>query len=175
MKKEKLSQKEEKLSQVELRRVLCYNPCTGNFMWRIKPRPGIKIGSIAGCIQRPRSTGRTYRIIRLYGDLYSVHRLAFLYIKGYWPREVDHKDENGLNNRWSNLRECTHSQNVANQGPRKDNKLGVKGVYRRKSGKYRAQINIMGKRTHLGNFDTLVAATLAYRKAAKKYFGEFAK
>jgi len=98
-------------------------------------------------------------------------------MRGYWPQnQMDHKDGNGLNNRWSNLRECSRSQNGANrQGPQKNNKLGIKGVgLHVKSGKYHARIRVHGKQIHLGYYDTSEAAACAYQKAAKKHFGEFA-
>ncbi|KKM16827.1 hypothetical protein LCGC14_1681870 [marine sediment metagenome] len=163
----------KEINQIELRKLLCYNPLSGNFMWRVSVNRRIRIGSIAGSVVRDRR-GKSYTHIKIHGQSYLAHRLAFLYIKGRWPREIDHKDGKGLNNKWLNLRECTHSQNAANQGPRKDNKLGVKGVsYYSGSGKYVAQIGIYGKKTHLGYFNTVEAATRAYKKAAKKHYGEF--
>ena len=53
--------------------------------------------------------------------------------------------------------------------------LGVKGVRQRKNGKYSTSITISGNRIYLGRFDNIEKAALAYKKAAKKYFGEFAK
>ena len=165
----------KELKQAEVQRLLCYNPLSGNFRWRIALSNRIKIGSTAGCIRRNyKYDTRLYWCIRVYGRLYLAHRLAFLYMRGHWPSEIDHKDGNGLNNRWLNLRECTHSQNKANQGPRNDNKLGIKGVYRNKNGKYVAQIYIHGKKIHLGYFDTSKVAATIYQQATKKYFGEFA-
>ena len=171
-----MSMEKKELTQSEVHRVLCYNPFSGNFMWRIPPHPmaRIKIGGIAGTTWRDPRNGRSYRRIRLYGRAYAAHRLAFLYIRGYWPpQEIDHKDRNGLNNRWLNLREATHSQNQANGSHYKNNKLGIKGVHRRTNGKYHAQIKFNNKKYHLGDFDTPEAASHAYIKAAKKYFGEF--
>ena len=163
----------KKLTQAELRRVLCYNPLSGNFMWRISPRPNIKKGSIAGSISGPKRS--LYIHIFIHGYAYKAHRLAFLYIRGCWPRDqVDHKDKDGLNNRWLNLREATQSQNKANSGPHKNNKLGIKGVHRRTNGKYRVKISVRGKRYYLGQYETLEAAARAYRNAARKHFKEFA-
>ena len=141
-------------------------------MWRVSLNRRIKVGSRAGSVVRDRR-GRSYTHIKIHGQSYLAHRLAFLYMKGYWPHEIDHENGNGLNNHWLNLRECTHSQNVANQGPRKDNKLGIKGVSLYKNGRYQAQININGKRIHLGYYDTPEAAARAYKKAAEKHYGVF--
>lgn len=164
----------KELTQIEIHRVLCYNPLSGNFIWKISPRFNIRIGSAAGgTIRRGR---QLYRKITIYENQYLAHRLAFFYMRGYWPRDqIDHKDGNGLNNCWFNLRECNNSQNHANHGPHKDNKLGIKGVHRVKSGKYQPQICKDGKKVYLGYYDTPKAATCIYQKAAKRYFGEFAK
>ncbi len=157
------------LTQTELRRVLCYNPLSGNFMWRIKPRKGIQLGSVAG------TSGGNYQKIVINRGQYYNHRLAFLYMKGRWPHEIDHKDGNGMNNRWLNLRECTRSQNMANNGPRRNNKFGFKGVHQRKSGRYCAKIKIRNKQIYLGTFDTPGEAGLAYQNASKRIHGAFAK
>ena len=143
-------------------------------MWRVALGRRIKVGGRAGTTCRSCQNGRLNRRIRIHGCVYAAHRLAFLYMKGYWPAEIDHKDRNGLNNRWLNLRECTHSQNQANSGLQKNNKLGIKGVCLRTNGKYHAKIDFNRKRYHLGDFNTSKDASRAYIKAAKKYFGEFA-
>lgn len=91
--------------------------------------------------------------------------------------EVDHKDGNGLNNQKINLRICTHQENGFNQTkPRKNNKLGIKGVcWHKIAEKFQAQIQVNGKGIYLGLFSVLGDADDAYRRAEKKYFGEFAR
>lgn len=87
----------------------------------------------------------------------------------------DHIDRNTLNNLESNLRVCSNSQNNINQGLRKDNTSGGKGVILlKKYKKWRARININHERINLGNFDTKEEAMKAYNDAAIKYHGEFA-
>lgn len=160
------------LAKTELRRLFCYNPLSGTLMWRVSPSNNIKIGRVAGRIIR--RDKRRYRKIEVHRRQYRAHRLAFLYMRGFWPQEVDHKDGDGLNNSWRNLRECTRSQNLANRGPTKNNKLGIKGVTLRESGRYQAQIRVRGTKIYLGHHDTSKAAVRAYRKAARKHFGQFA-
>ena len=83
----------------------------------------------------------------------------------------DHKDLDGLNNQRSNLRPCTHSQNMANQGVRATNKSGYKGVFwNPQRGRWRA--NFRGG--YLGSFLSSKDAAAAYDEAAVRHFGEFA-
>jgi hypothetical protein len=96
---------------------------------------------------------------------------------GKWPDdEIDHWDLDTLNNRWGNLREATHGQNQANSRAYKNNRSGVKGVcFHKMEGKWRAQVNVNGKRTYLGSFETINEARAVYNKAAAKIFGKFAR
>lgn len=103
-----------------------------------------------------------------------MHRTIMNAPKGI---QVDHKDRNGLNNQKFNLRLATNQENCFNQiHPHKNNKLGVKGVHwREDTKKFLAQIQFNKKRIYLGLFTMLEDADSAYRKAEKKYFGEFAR
>lgn len=96
---------------------------------------------------------------------------------GAWPEhKVDHWDRDGLNNRWANLRSATVSQNLQNSGIRADNTSGFKGVsWSSSRGKWVAQISIYGKRTPLGRYFIKDEAIAAYRAAAERHFGEFAR
>jgi AP2 domain./HNH endonuclease. len=90
--------------------------------------------------------------------------------------EVDHRNNNGLDNREENLRKCTHKQNRQNTKRHKDNLSGYKGVtYSKKSRNWQAAIAVNRKSIHLGLFETPVLAALAYDTAASFYFGEYAK
>lgn len=91
--------------------------------------------------------------------------------------EVDHVNGNKLDNQRSNLRICTHPQNVCNARIRKDNSCGYKGVHleKRYGGKWFAIIGVNGKSKFLGYHPTSEAAARAYDLAAKQYHGEFAQ
>ena len=86
---------------------------------------------------------------------------------------IDHKDHNGLNNQKDNLRRCTNGQNQMNKCS--VSASGFKGVYREKTGRYRASIEFNLKRYYLGIYDTPEEAAMVYNEAAKKYHREFAR
>jgi len=100
------------LTQAKLRDILWYDPETGVFIWLRPPKHNSKLlGKPAG---NTRPDG--YTTIRINGEAYYAHRLAFLYMTGQWPEpETDHIDRNPFNDRWSNLREATSSLNKYNQ------------------------------------------------------------
>lgn len=87
----------------------------------------------------------------------------------------DHINRNGLDNTKANLRACSITENNRNAGKNAKNKCGFKGVFWDIAyGKYRVQISVDGRRTHIGRYDCLLEAAKAYNAAAVKYHGEFA-
>lgn len=101
-----------------------------------------------------------------------MHRLIMNAPKG---RHVDHINGNGLDNRRSNLRLATSSQNQMNRGAPKNNTTGYKGVHRSQTkGKWIAVIKARSKPHYLGTFKTPQSASEAYNRAAKELHGEFA-
>jgi hypothetical protein len=89
--------------------------------------------------------------------------------------QVDHIDRNPLNNTRSNLRTCTHGQNMANKPLYKNNKSGFKGVFwSRRSRRYLSLIRVNYKMIYLGSFKDPILAAMAYNSAAIKHFKDFA-
>ena|ERR1035437_9624291 len=89
--------------------------------------------------------------------------------------QTDHINGNKLDNRRENLRTANNSQNHGNISLLKSNTSGYKGVSFDKSRKlWEAYISINDKKKHLGRFSTPESAALAYNKAAREYFDEFA-
>jgi hypothetical protein len=84
---------------------------------------------------------------------------------------VDHINMDGLDNRRANLRVCTFKQNCQNRKVRPDNKVGFKGVFRLKDGRF--QVTCANK--YVGKFDTAESAARAYDERAKEVYGEFAR
>lgn len=92
------------------------------------------------------------------------------------PKEqVDHIDGDGLNNQRANLRVCSHSQNLANGGPRARNRSGYRGVCLDKTtGRWVADLQVNRERYRLGRFSTARDAALAWNVVALEKLGEFA-
>lgn len=93
---------------------------------------------------------------------------------------VDHINGNGLDNRRSNLREATASQNMANT-PKRTSRIRrytskYKGVsLEKRTGNWVARILVEGKRIHIGTYSNELDAAKAYDIAAFDYHGTFAK
>ncbi len=102
-------------SQSRLKDLIHYDPKTGIFTHR-KARGGRLVGSRAD--HRLICNNQAYRRICIDGQSYSAHRAAFVYMNGaapQFPFEVDHKDRNGENNKWKNLRAVTRKVNILNR------------------------------------------------------------
>jgi hypothetical protein len=152
----------------ELKKVLHYDPDTGVFTWVALRRGGRKNnpGTVAGSKE-----SRGYIRIRYKGTLYWAHRLAWFYMCGEWPKQLDHIDEIKSNNRWGNLRLATHSENGQNRSHgQSNNKSGFQGVSWHSIGsRWCAQIHILGKHISLGLYDTPEEAHEAYLAAKEKH------
>lgn len=167
----KLAKKAD-LDHEDLLRVLRYDPETGKFTWLQRVSIRILVGAEAGSQLKS-----GYIEIGVFGRNFQAHRLAWFYMKGEWPEgQVDHKNTDRSNNRWENLREATHGQNVQNSGPRKNNKSGYKGVsFAKDVRKWQARI-MCDRRLHLlGYFATSEDAHSAYAAKAVELHGEFAR
>jgi hypothetical protein len=96
------------------------------------------------------------------------------FVLGIDGRDIgDHRNGDGLDNRRSNLRRCSHKENIRNQRTALG-KVLPKGVSP-KGKKYAAKIRVDGRLIWLGVFETITEATLAYDTAAKQFFGEYAR
>lgn len=90
------------------------------------------------------------------------------------PREleVDHMNGNTLDNRKSNLRLATRSENARNCLVRIDSKARFKGVeYRQDKGKYSAYYTLNGEKHHIGYFDDALSASEAHKKSFSEALG----
>ena len=112
----------------------------------------------------------------IYGKPYLTHQLIFLMFHGYLPEEIDHIDCNKLNNKISNLRPTTKSQNQWNRNNYSSNRTGVKGVGFDKSAfKFRARCQVNGKQYYLGLFKTVAEAEKVVKEFRTEHHKEYAR
>jgi hypothetical protein len=175
-------------TQAQIKKVLDYDPITGIFTWKARPVEMFKQGTgqtrayntfnsrYAGRpAGRPASNG--YLLIRFTSSPvhYLAHRLAWIYVYGAVPSELDHIDKTRTNNAIANLRELGHVDNARNYSISKTNTSGVNGVaYHARYKAWRARIKVDYKSIHLGMFQTIEEAVRARYAAEVKYgFTEF--
>lgn len=105
-----------------------------------------------------------------------VHRLIWIYMNGdiLSDYEIDHRNGNRLDNRISNLRLASRTDNNRNARIRVDNTSGIKGVsWNKTKDKWGVQISVNREIIRLGFYDTLQEAETVIKEARLKYHGEF--
>lgn len=103
---------------------------------------------------------------------WAMHRQILTVPPGY---SVDHINHDTLDNRRANLRPATPAEQARNQRPRRDTTSSLKGVsWHGLVGRWAARIRVDGRLVVLGYFATEVEAGLAYDRAAREAFREFA-
>lgn len=156
------------LTLERLKELLIYDLEDGSFINR-RNRGHVLAGAPAGalCLQG-------YIQIQIDGCIYKAHRLAWFYIYGDWPSEIDHINGDRQDNRLCNLREVSRSQNNAN-AERPVGIAGLRGVtWFARDRKWKAQIKVSGQSVHLGYYDTIEQAHAAFLNAADNIHGEYA-
>ena len=159
------------MKQEYLKSILTYCKASGVFKWRVKHSKKVNAGAIAG--------GRNvagYTVIGIDRKVYYAHRLAWLYVNGEWPIQIDHRNCDKADNRWRNLRLANHTQNALNAKLTIRNTSGRKGVsWQKSANKWAASIYLDGRKIHLGLFDNIEAAHSSYMAAAKRAEPKFAR
>lgn len=164
-----------------LDKLLKYDPDTGAFIWRLRP---VTLFSAGRSAKQPRSIEHVcnqwnsrwagkpaatlkpdgYHYIHLEYKTLLAHRVAWKIMTGVDPIEIDHIDGNRSNNKWSNLRNGTRSDNLRNISLRSNNTSGYHGVrFDKRKQKWIANIKV-------GTFDSREAA-IAARKNAEALLG----
>ncbi|VXD04922.1 conserved hypothetical protein [Enterobacterales bacterium 8AC] len=157
-----------------------YQPDNGVLVWNTRPDSHFintayakswnsrYAGGVAGCV----SNG--YKVVSVNKRLYFTHRIIWVMHYGDIPvgYEIDHINHVKDDNRVSNLRLVTHSDNQKNLSMLKNNSSGINGVFSdKRNGNWIAQIKPRGKKTkHLGSFGNKSDA-IAARKAAEIKYG----
>jgi len=148
-----------------------YNPETG-ILYRIMVNGELKkIGTPKGVDE--------HLITQFKDKIYPVTHIIWLWVYGRFPHSgmiVEHEDLNKQNNKLSNLREATQSQNMANTKVTKRSKSGVKGVFWDKDRNKWAVYLTKDYKTHfIGRFDNIEDAKRQHAHASRIFFGEFAR
>ena len=118
--------KEAALSLEALRSLLHYDPETGLFFW-LKSAHRRDTSKPAGF-----SNGKGYLQIRIGKERYLLSRLAWFYVYGEWPVEIDHVNRNRDDNRLVNLRSVNRAINCQNTSAK--GSLGIKHISRKRNG-----------------------------------------
>lgn len=120
-----------------------------------------------------RLCGNGYYYMRVEGISAAVHRFVWLFHNGHYDADIDHINNDTLDNHIENLRLCTRSENLRNRGKFANCSSKYKGVYWKKdSKKWRASIRLDGRTINLGHFKTEEEAHLAWLEAASGNHGE---
>lgn len=155
-------------TQENLRRYFKYNPNTGVFTVReVMYNSSRKVGDVVGTLDK--NSG--YIKMKIDGKNYVQHRMAFIYMEGYEPIEVDHINHIKDDNRWENLREVTPAENQMNRPIQSNNTSGVTGVSLIKNKNlWLAHITVEGVHMRLGSSKDKDKA-IAMRKEAEIQYG----
>lgn len=162
----------EQISLEEVKRLVTYNPETGEF-WRL-----VKTSNNA-IMDRPMGSLDAYGyLIAQINSIKNIklHRLVWFYMTGEWPKEeIDHKNRIKTDNRLENLRLASRSQNEGNTKKAENQTSRFKGVsFAKREQRWYARLHTTEKVLSLGYFNSERDAGIVYNEAAKKYFGEFA-
>lgn len=148
------------LTLFRLKELVYYDPETGEFCRMVS------VSSVLAGPVKAKPNKKGYLRMHIDGRLYYLHRLAWFYVYGKWPKEIDHIDGNCSNNKISNLRDCLHSQNMQNMSTKTIAVSGFKGAYWHPQCKlWQAKIRYENRTKSLGYFHTPEEAHEAYVKA----------
>lgn len=118
-----------------------------------------------------------YYRMNIDGNSYLTHRVIWKLLKGTEPEFIDHIDQNRINNKIENLRQCTKNENARHQLTPKNNTTGYIGVSFIRSEKYTgyvASISFDGKKKNV-RVKNVLEGVLKYNEMAKKYHGKYAE
>ena len=146
-----------------MKEVLNYNEASGIFSWKKSLSNRTKVGEECRAINN-----NGYIVIRVDGNLYYAHRLAWLYMYSTFPSKyIDHIDHNRQNNAIENLRDT--EKNCKNKSLYSNNTSGYHGITYTND-KWKAVIGHNNTNIFLGYYNTKEEAIIARRAAERVYY-----
>lgn len=175
-----------------LRQLLRYEPETGKLFWRTRPvslfrcHGKMSAEHAASTWNKSHAGKEAFTSVDNYGyrrgSVFNIsiraHQVIWRMENGIQPdgSDIDHIDNDRLNNRLENLRLAERSQNCANRRARRDGTSRFKGVcWKQQLGAWIAYAFTGSQREHLGTFAREEDAARAYDAAAAARWGEYAR
>ncbi len=163
-----------KLSVDDLREMFILYP-GGVIFWLVPPKNHPRLKNKTAGAPAMNHNGKVYWHIQINGRKVKRAHIVFCLTHGRWPQsQIDHINGDSLDDRPSNIREATPTQNAWNHKKRAKKSELPMGVRVALSGRYVARIGVNKRSLTLGTFDTVTEAQSAYIQARSTYFGEFA-
>ncbi|QJA18034.1 hypothetical protein vBSenH9_69 [Salmonella phage vB_Sen_H9] len=153
----------------DIQEAFAYDPETGVFTWKRGNRKGKEAGTL----------NRGYRQLRYKGFKAYAHQVAFVIMENRWPEEcIDHIDRNKLNNRWSNLREASITENNHNGRTSKASSGYLNVTWHKGLQKWMVRLHdkqgLIKGTTKYFSYDRLEDAVNYANLLRKKFHGDFA-
>lgn len=178
-------QKEDLPTQSTLRSLLRYDPDTGDLYWlprlesyfrQAKKSPRSLCNSWNSKWSGRPAFSRTsggYKIGTVLGQDHKAHRVIWAMHYNEWPEAIDHVNGDKADNRLSNLRPATRSQNGMNKGAMPNNTSGHKGVvFDKRRKKWKAMVTANSKRVErtFADQSSAISGAIALRLAIHGIF-----
>lgn len=177
---------QRELEPTFLQQLLVYYPATGKLFWMERKTEWFKRDAdrrtfntkYAGREAFTALNPNGYRQGRIFGKSYYAHRVAWAIAYNGWPPkgwEIDHINGTPSDNRLSNLRLVTSSQNSLNRKVKLGNTSNYRGVtFNKQTQRWLAQVHHRGQNFFAGRYTSELEAAQAYDNMARKLHGEFA-
>lgn len=156
------------MAPLDFKNYFDYNKEEGKLFWKFS-KGSVKKGKEAGTLV----TGGYIRVL-INRKSYAVHKIIWWFEYEHWPNELDHIDGNKQNNKITNLRECTRSENCIAKSVQANNSSGVRGVhFRQDIQQWVVQFRRKGFPPIGGRFSTLDEAVAFRFRLMTTYYGPF--